>query len=140
MTFFDQQTTQLPAIRITEQPLLLIKNNINRLGYKFITYFRKKWAVRSRIRSRPRIYRSLFKGRRQRKPFFNVFPKCLRVLPKQCRALRQNKQSNIEVILLKVNTERAQRYDRERDLERGKKCHMYCRMQFLCQREKLVNL
>ena len=31
---------QLPAIRITAQPILLTKSKINRAGYKFSEYFR----------------------------------------------------------------------------------------------------
>ena len=47
----------MPAIRITEQPILLTKSTINRPGYKFSKYFRKKRAVKSptRSHSRPRI-------------------------------------------------------------------------------------
>ena len=45
---------QLPAIRITEQPIQLTKNKINCPGYKFSKYFRYMRAVKSRTRSRPR--------------------------------------------------------------------------------------
>ena len=50
LAFFDQ----LPAIRMTEQPILLTKSKINRPGHKFSKYFHEKWAVKSRTRSRPR--------------------------------------------------------------------------------------
>ena len=63
LTFFDQEKAQLPATRITEQPMLLIKSKINRTGDKFFKYLRKnELAVKSRTRSRPRprIQRSLF--------------------------------------------------------------------------------
>ena len=55
--FSINKKVQLPAIRITEQPILLTKRKINRLGYRFSKYFREKRAVKSRIRSisRPRI-------------------------------------------------------------------------------------
>ena len=38
--FFDEQkiNAQLPAIRITQQPILLTKRKINRLGYKCLKY------------------------------------------------------------------------------------------------------
>ena len=52
LAFFDQEKAQLPAIRITEQPIL--KSKINRPSYKFSKYFRQKRAVISRSRSRPR--------------------------------------------------------------------------------------
>ena len=42
LTFFDQQKAQLTAIRINEQPTLLTKREINRLGYKFLSIFAKK--------------------------------------------------------------------------------------------------
>ena len=45
---------QLPAIRITEQPILPTKKKINRPGYKFSKYFRQKRAVKSPTRSRVR--------------------------------------------------------------------------------------
>ena len=39
--FSIRKKAQLPAIRITEQPLLLSKSKINhRTGYKFSKYFR----------------------------------------------------------------------------------------------------
>ena len=40
LAFFDQKKAQLPAIRITEQPILLTKRKINCLGYKCSKYFR----------------------------------------------------------------------------------------------------
>ena len=39
LAFFDQQKAQLPAIRISEQTILLTKNKINRAAYKFSKYF-----------------------------------------------------------------------------------------------------
>ena len=55
--FSINKKVQLPAMRITEQPILLTKRKINRLGYRFSKYFHEKRAVKSRIRSisRPRI-------------------------------------------------------------------------------------
>ena len=53
LAFFYQEKAQLPAIRITEQAMLLTKGKINRPGYKFFKYFRFKQAVKSRTRSRP---------------------------------------------------------------------------------------
>ena len=38
--FSISKKTQIPAIRITEQPILLTKSKINRPGYKFSKYFR----------------------------------------------------------------------------------------------------
>ena len=38
--FSISKTAQLPATRITEQPILLTKSQINRRGYKFSKYFR----------------------------------------------------------------------------------------------------
>ena len=38
--FSISKKAQLPAIRITEQPILLTKSTINRTGYKFSKYFR----------------------------------------------------------------------------------------------------
>ena len=54
--FSISKKAQLLAIRITEQPLLLTKRKINRLGYnyKFLKYFRQKRAVKQRTRSLPR--------------------------------------------------------------------------------------
>ena len=40
LAFFDKKKAQLPAIRITEQPILLTKRKINCLGYKYSNYFR----------------------------------------------------------------------------------------------------
>ena len=41
LAFFDQgKAHQLPAISITEQPMLLTKGKINRTGYKFSKCFR----------------------------------------------------------------------------------------------------
>ena len=40
LAFFDQEKAQLPAIRVTEQPMLLTKIKINRQGYQFCKYFR----------------------------------------------------------------------------------------------------
>ena len=54
LAFFASKKTQLPAIRITEQPILLTKSKINRSGYKFSKCFREKGTVKSRTRSRPR--------------------------------------------------------------------------------------
>ena len=54
LAFFYQEEAQLPAIGITEQPMLPTKGKINRPGYKFSKYFRLKQAVKSRTRSRPR--------------------------------------------------------------------------------------
>ena len=54
LAFFDQQKAQLPAIRTTEQPMLLTKSKIDRQRYKISNYFRYKRAVKSRTRSRPR--------------------------------------------------------------------------------------
>ena len=54
LAFFDQEKAQLPAIRITEQPMLLTKGKINRPGYKFSKYFRFNQTVKSRTRSRLR--------------------------------------------------------------------------------------
>ena len=45
---------QLPAMRITEQPMLLSKRKINCLGYKCSKYFCLKRPGKSRTRSRPR--------------------------------------------------------------------------------------
>ena len=42
LAFFDQEKAQLPAIRISEEPMLLTKSKINRPGYKFSKYFRQK--------------------------------------------------------------------------------------------------
>ena len=39
LAFFDQEKAQLPAIRITEQPMLLIKNKNSHRGYTFFKYF-----------------------------------------------------------------------------------------------------
>ena len=38
--FSFSKKPQLPAIRITEQPILLTKSKFNRPGYKFSEYFR----------------------------------------------------------------------------------------------------
>ena len=38
--FSISKKTQLPAIRITEQPILLTKGKIDHPGYKFSKYFR----------------------------------------------------------------------------------------------------
>ena len=51
LTFLDQEKAQFPAIRITEEPMLLTKSKIKRLGCKFSKYFRKKQAVKSRTGS-----------------------------------------------------------------------------------------
>ena len=40
LAFFDKKKTQLPAIRITEQPILPTKRKINCLCYKCPKYFR----------------------------------------------------------------------------------------------------
>ena len=40
LAFFDKKKAQLPAIRITELPILLTKRKINCLCYKFSKYFR----------------------------------------------------------------------------------------------------
>ena len=45
---------QLPATRITEQPIRLTKSKVKRPGFKFTKYFRLKRAIKSRTRSRPR--------------------------------------------------------------------------------------
>ena len=37
--FSNSKRAQLPAIKITEQPILLINGKINRPGYKFSKYF-----------------------------------------------------------------------------------------------------
>ena len=37
--FLISKKAQLPAVRITEQPILLTKSRINRLAYKFSQYF-----------------------------------------------------------------------------------------------------
>ena len=52
--FSKKKKAQLPAIRITEQPILLTKRKINCLCYKCSKYFRSKRAVKSRSRSGPR--------------------------------------------------------------------------------------
>ena len=40
LAFFNlQKGSKLPAIRITEQPILLTKSKINCMGYKFSRYF-----------------------------------------------------------------------------------------------------
>ena len=56
LAFFDQKKAQLPAIRITKQPMLLTKSKTNCPGYKFSKYFRYKQAVtvKSRTHSHPR--------------------------------------------------------------------------------------
>ena len=59
LTFLDQEKAQFPAIRITEEPMLLTKSKIKRLGCKFSKYFRKKQAVKSRTGSGPRQLGSL---------------------------------------------------------------------------------
>ena len=38
--FSNSKRAQLPAIRVTERPILLINGKINRPGYKFSKYFR----------------------------------------------------------------------------------------------------
>ena len=53
--FSSSKKAQLPAIRITEQPILLTKSKIHRPVYKLTKYFRQKRAVKSRARSRPTI-------------------------------------------------------------------------------------
>ena len=40
LAFFDSKKAQLPAIIITEEPILLTKSKINRPAYKFSKYFR----------------------------------------------------------------------------------------------------
>ena len=45
----------MPAIRITEQPILLTKNKTNHPGNKFSKDFRLKWTIKSRTCPRPRI-------------------------------------------------------------------------------------
>ena len=40
LAFFNQENAQLPAIRITEQRMLLTKSKINRPGHKISKYFR----------------------------------------------------------------------------------------------------
>ena len=42
LVFFDQKKAQLSTIRITEQPILLTMSKINRPGYKFSKYLKKK--------------------------------------------------------------------------------------------------
>ena len=39
--FSISNKSQLPAIRITEQPILLAKSKINHPGYKFLSIFAK---------------------------------------------------------------------------------------------------
>ena len=51
--FSISRKAQLPAIRITEQPMLLTKSKTNHPRYKFFKYFRSKQAVKSHTRSRP---------------------------------------------------------------------------------------
>ena len=51
--FSSSKKAQLPAIRITEQPILITKSKINRQGYKFTKYFGQIRAVKSRTRSGP---------------------------------------------------------------------------------------
>ena len=41
MAFSISNKSQLPAIRITEQPILLAKSKINHPGYKFLSIFAK---------------------------------------------------------------------------------------------------
>ena len=53
--FSSSKKARLPAIRITEQPILLTRSKINRPGYKFTKYFRQKRAVKSCTRSPPTI-------------------------------------------------------------------------------------
>ena len=38
--FSIRKKAQLPAVRITEQPILVTMSKINRPGYKFSEYFR----------------------------------------------------------------------------------------------------
>ena len=52
--FLMSKKAQLPAMRITEQPLLLTKSKIKRTGDKFPWYFCYKRAVKTRTRCRPR--------------------------------------------------------------------------------------
>ena len=52
--FSISKKAQRPAIRITEQPILLTKSKINYLGYNFSQYFHQKKAVKSRTCSCPR--------------------------------------------------------------------------------------
>ena len=59
LAFFEQKKAQMPALRVTEQPILLRRSKINRPVYKFTKYFRQKRAVKSRTRSRPTIQLSL---------------------------------------------------------------------------------
>ena len=60
--FSISKKAQLPAIRKTEQPILLTKSEGNRPGYNFSEYFRQKRALKSRTRSPlRRIQRSLLK-------------------------------------------------------------------------------
>ena len=42
LAFFDKKgkKAQLPATKLTEQPIVLTKRKINRLGYKYSKYFR----------------------------------------------------------------------------------------------------
>ena len=39
LAFFNQEKAQLPAITISEEPMLLTKRKINRTGYKISKYF-----------------------------------------------------------------------------------------------------
>ena len=64
--------TQLPAVRISDEVLLLTKSKSNRSGYKFSKYLRKKRAVKSRTRSRPRIQRSPIKVKLGRLQFMQA--------------------------------------------------------------------
>ena len=50
--FSISKKAQLPAIRTSEQPMLLTKSKINCPAYKFSKYFREKRSVKSRPRSR----------------------------------------------------------------------------------------
>ena len=46
--FFIGKKAPLPAIRITEHPILLTNSKINRPSNKFAKYFHQKKAVKSR--------------------------------------------------------------------------------------------
>ena len=41
LEYFSEEKAQLPAIRITGQPMLLTKSKTNRPGYKFLSIFAK---------------------------------------------------------------------------------------------------
>ena len=61
LAFTISKKAQLPAIRVTEQPILLTKGKINGPGHKFSKYFRYKGAGKSRTRSCPRPRKAFMK-------------------------------------------------------------------------------